>query len=427
MSATVHPSPPPASPLAGALKSPPPGLGVSNGVVQAALHAQRSADLHSLLVWFAVALGVMAVVSVVLGWLMAGRVLRPLRQITATARHISEENLHQRLALAGPSDEITDLAGTIDGLLARLEGAFDAQRAFVANASHELRTPLAMMRTSLDVAAAKSPPISKDASVLSAKVREGLDQAERLVESFLVLARAQRGVIDDLTTVSLSQITADALDTRADGAAAADVTLHRSLDEAEVAGSRTLLSRLAVNLIDNAIRYNQPGGWVQVTTTTEGPSARLIVENSGPILDPAEVGQLGRPFRRGGAERTCSDGGVGLGLSIVGAIAAAHHGTVELEARPQGGLRVAVTLPHATSPRRGSRVAVRVLVVEDVRRLADDIAEGLRDQGMAVDVAYTGLDAAAKLDINRYDVVVLDRDLPGIHGDTICRMITDER
>ena len=172
--------------------------------MQAALNAQHSADLHSLLVWFAVALGVMAVVSVVLGWLMAGRVLRPLRQITATARHISEENLHQRLDLAGPSDEITDLADTIDGLLARLEGAFDAQRAFVANASHELRTPLAMMRTSLDVAAAKSPPVSKDASVLSAKVREGLDQADRLVESFLVLARAQRGVIDDLTTVSLS-------------------------------------------------------------------------------------------------------------------------------------------------------------------------------------------------------------------------------
>ena len=203
------------------------------------------------------------------------------------------------------------------------------------------------------------------------------------------------------------------------------MTLLRSLDQAEVVGSRTLLSRLAVNLIDNAIRYNQPGGWVQVTTTAGGPSARLIVENSGPVLDPAEVGQLGRPFRRGGAERTCSDGGVGLGLSIVAAIAAAHHGTVDIEARPAGGLRVAVTLPRTTAPGQDRGCAVRVLVVEDVRRLADDIAEGLRDQGMAVDVAYTGLDAAAKLDINRYDVVVLDRDLPGIHGDTICRMITD--
>jgi signal transduction histidine kinase len=335
----------------GAPKSPPPGLGVSAGSVQAALNAQHSADLHTLLVWFAVALGLMALVSVVLGWLMAGRVLRPLRQITATARHISEDNLHQRLGLAGPSDEITDLAETIDALLGRLEGAFDAERAFVANASHELRTPLAMMRTSLDVAAAKSPPVSTDASVLSAKVREGLDQADRLVESFLVLARAQRGVIDDETTVSLPQITADAIETRTDGADAADVTVRRTLDEAEVTGSPALLTRLAVNLIDNAIRYNEPGGWVQVTTTAEGKSAWLIVKNSGPVLDGAEVDQLGRPFRRSGAERTCSDGGVGLGLSIVAAIAAAHHGMVELEARPQGGLRVAVTLPHATPPR----------------------------------------------------------------------------
>jgi signal transduction histidine kinase len=337
-------------------KSPPPGLGVSNSTVQSALNAQRSADLHTLLVWFGVALGVMAVVSVVLGWLMAGRVLRPLRQITVTAQHISEENLHQRIALAGPSDEITDLADTIDGLLARLEGAFDAQRAFVANASHELRTPLTMMRTSLDVAAAKSSPISKDASVLSAKVREGLDQAERLVESFLVLARAERGVIDDMATVSLSDITADALDTKAGTATSADVTLHRSLDEAEVTGSRTLLSRLAGNLVENAIRYNEPGGWVHVRTTADKRSARLIVENSGPVLDTIEVGQLGLPFRRGGVERTGSDGGVGLGLSIVAAITTAHHGTVDLEARPLGGLQVTIDLPRLAPPRpdRGS-------------------------------------------------------------------------
>jgi signal transduction histidine kinase len=354
-SGTVHLPSPAKIHSPGTPKSPPPGFGVSAGDVQAAVSAQHSADLHSLLVWFAVALGVMAVVSVVLGWIMAGRVLRPLREITATARHISQDSLHQRLGLDGPSDEITDLAETIDGLLARLEGAFDAERAFVANASHELRTPLAMMRTSLDVAAAKSPAVSKDAALLSAKVREGLDQADRLVASFLVLARAQRGVIDDVTTVSLSQITAHAIDSRTDDAQAANVTVRRSLHEAGVAGSPTLLSRLAVNLIDNAIRYNQPGGWVRVTTKAEDPSAELVVENSGPILDPAEVDLLARPFRRGGAERTCTDGGVGLGLSIVAAIAAAHQGSVELEARREGGLRVAVKLPHPTSlhPERG--------------------------------------------------------------------------
>jgi signal transduction histidine kinase len=355
-SQTVHVAVPSLGPFAPGPKTGPPGAKpVSPGAVQAAQNAQRFADLHSLLIWFGVALGIMAVLSAGLGWVMAGRVLAPLRRITATAQHISEENLHQRLALAGPSDEITDLAGTIDALLARLEGAFDAQRAFVANASHELRTPLAMMRTSLDVTAAKSPPVSNDASVLSAKVREGLDQAERLVEGFLVLARAERGVIDDLTTISLSRLAADALGTLGDRAAAADVTLHRALASVQVSGGQTLLSRMAINLIDNAIRYNQPGGWVHVTTTTEGQSARLIVENSGPVLSQADAAQLSRPFRRGGAERTCSDSGVGLGLSIVAAIASAHHGSIDIQTRPEGGLLVAVTLPRPAAPGRDRR------------------------------------------------------------------------
>jgi hypothetical protein len=298
----------------------------------------------------------MALVSVLAGWLMAGRVLRPLRQITATTRLISEENLHERLALAGPSDEITDLAATIDGLLARLEGAFDAQRAFVANASHELRTPLAMMRTSLDVANAKSPPISTDASVLSTKVREGLDQAERLVESFLVLAKAERGVLDDITIFALPQITTEALESRTALANAAGVTLLGDLDEATVSGSRIMLSRMVVNLIDNAICYNHPGGWVRVTTRAAGPTCVLIVENSGSVLAPADVSQLGLPFRRGGSERTQADGGVGLGLSIVAAIATAHGGTMELEGRDGGGLRVEVALPHETASLQGGEM-----------------------------------------------------------------------
>ncbi|MBO0693774.1 MAG: HAMP domain-containing histidine kinase [Acidimicrobiaceae bacterium] len=336
----------------GTAKSPPPGYRVSAGSVHAAVNAQHAADLHSLLVWFGVALAVMALVSVLLGWAMGARVLRPLRQITTTARHISEENLQQRLALAGPSDEITDLADTIDALLARLEGAFDAERAFVANASHELRTPLAMIRTSLDVAAAKSPPISSDAAVLSGKVREGLGQAERLVESFLVLARAQRGMVDDLTPVSLPEIADQILDARADAAAAANVTLCRNLEVASVTGSRTLLTRLIANLVDNAIKHNQPGGWVHLTTTGAERDVRLVVENSGLVLEPTDVAQLARPFQRGGAERTASDGGFGLGLSIVAAIAAAHAGAVELEPRPQGGLRVSVSLPRSLLDRQ---------------------------------------------------------------------------
>ena len=190
-----------------------------------------------------------------------------------------------------------------------------------------------------------------------------------------------------------------------------------------------MLTHLTGNLIDNAIRHNQPGGWIHVATDTDTGTgtARLVIENCGPIVDPSRVDELAQPFRRAVRDRTtANDTGVGLGLSIVAAITTTHHGTLDLHARPHGGLRVTVTLPLAARPcpRRGSSI-MRVLVVEDVHGLADDIAEGLRDEGFAVDVAYNGLDAAAKLDTNAYQVVVLDRDLPGIHGDTLCRMITE--
>ena len=208
-----------------------------------ALEAQQhTAQLHDLLALSGIALLIMAVVSIWLGWFMAGRVLRPLRVITATTRQISEDNLHQRLALQGPRDELKELGDTIDGLLGRLEGAFEAQQSFVANASHELRTPLAMMRTSLDVAAAKSPPVSGDTSVLARKVREGLDQADRLIESFLVLASAQRGVTTDLTTVSLSEIASRALATRATALADRGLSVQQTTTaEVDVIGSATLL------------------------------------------------------------------------------------------------------------------------------------------------------------------------------------------
>jgi signal transduction histidine kinase len=322
--------------------------------VQSCLHAaalaQQSADLHGLLIRSGVALVIMAVLSIFLGWLVAGRVLRPLQVITSTTRQISEENLHERLMLPGPLDELTELGDTIDGLLGRLEGAFDAQRAFVANASHELRTPLAMMRTSLDVAEAKSPPVSQDASVLAGKVREGLDQADRLVESFLVLARAQRGVMTDLTTVCLPQLVSAALDARTADVANMHLAVKLQLGVADVTGSQALLARMVSNLVGNAIRHNQAGGFIDVTAETDGSAARLIVENGGPLLDSDEVAQLAQPFRRLGAKRAGSAGGVGLGLSIVAAIVAAHRGTLDLEAGPGGGLRVLVELPQAGPP-----------------------------------------------------------------------------
>jgi signal transduction histidine kinase len=327
-----------------------PAHGFPGSCLEAFALAQQRADLHGLLIRSGIALVIMAVLSIWLGWLMAGRVLRPLQVITSTTRQISEENLHERLTLPGPLDELTELGDTIDELLGRLEDAFDAQRTFVANASHELRTPLAMMRTSLDVARAKSPPVSQDASVLAGKVREGLDQADRLVESFLVLARAQRGVMTDLATVCLPELVSIALEARTADTASLHLSVRVQPGDAHVVGSQMLLARLVDNLVDNAIRHNRPGGFIDVTTEAGASAARLIVENGGPLLDPDEVAQLSQPFKRLGAERTGSASGVGLGLSIVAAIVAAHRGAFDLEAGSGGGLRVYIELPRAGPP-----------------------------------------------------------------------------
>jgi signal transduction histidine kinase len=271
--------------------------------------------------------------------------------MTATTRQISEENLHERLALPGPPDEIKDLGDTIDGLLARLEAAFDAQRRFVANAAHELRTPLTMMRTSIDVAVGKPGPVPPEVTILAGKLREGLDQADRLVESFLALARAQQGTLTDLAIVSLPHIVSATLATRRDIIAARGLQVWQTMDDADVIGSKTLLTRLVENLIDNAIRYNIPGGCIGVTTRGDSAVAHLVVESDGPPLDEHKVQELGQPFRRLGADRTASDGSIGLGLSIVATIAAAHSGSIGLHARPEGGLQVVITLPHVRRSR----------------------------------------------------------------------------
>jgi signal transduction histidine kinase len=308
---------------------------------------QRAHDLDQLLIQSAIALGLMGVVSVGLGWLMAGRVLRPLRTMTATTQRISEHNLHQRLALEGPSDELKDLGDTIDELLARLEAAFEAQRSFVANASHELRTPLSMMRTSLDVATGKPGPVPPQTRVLEGKLREGLDRADRLLGDFLTLARAQRGALPDQTSVSLDAIVSAALESEADATAERRIRVRKSLGDAEIAGSPSLLRHMVENVIDNAIRHNEPSGWVEVKTQTHGEVAILVVESGGRRLDESEIGHLTQPFRRLAADRTGSENGVGLGLSIVAAIAGAHGGRLELRARSEGGLRVLIELPSA--------------------------------------------------------------------------------
>ncbi|MBC6466133.1 HAMP domain-containing protein [Actinomadura alba] len=310
--------------------------------------AQATAS-RQFLVGSAVALAVMAVVSVVLGRIVAGRVLRPLRTMTAATRRISADNLHERLAVPGPADEVKALADTIDGLLERLEDAFTAQRRFVANASHELRTPLATMRASLDVAVAKPEPVPAQTIALADRLRTELDQVDRLLEGFLTLARTEHGALADHTTLSLGQVASTALAARSADLTTKGLTTRVAggRDEAWVRGSRTLLARMVENVVDNAIRHNADGGWIRVATETDATTARLVVETGGRLLDQRQVAELGRPFHRLGADRTGSDGGSGLGLSIVAAIARAHGGTLDLRARDEGGLRVGIALPRA--------------------------------------------------------------------------------
>lgn len=314
--------------------------------IAGALAHQRSVYLDHMLVGSVIALAIVALVAGVLGWVVAGRVLAPLRTITATTERISATDLHERLAMPGPRDELRQLADTIDRLLERLEAAFDAQRRFVANASHELRTPLATMRAVLDVTSAKSdaPPLLE---TLDANLRQCLDQADRLLENFLTLARAQHAELD-VEPVSLAQLADDSLARRSEAIAAKHIGVSTSLAPVSVTGSKTLLARMVDNVIENAVRHNQPHGSITVALEHQGEHALLVVESGGPVLDPTAVARLAEPFKRLGADRTGSENGHGLGLSIVAAVAAAHNGTLEVHPRPQGGLQVRITLPTAT-------------------------------------------------------------------------------
>jgi signal transduction histidine kinase len=315
---------------------------------------QHSSDRHQLLLAAGTALAIMAGVSLALGWVVAGRFLRPLRTITATTREISATNLHERLNLAGPDDELKELADTFDQLLDRLERSFASEREFVANASHELRTPLAAMRTSLDVAMAKPGPVPSHIRTLADRLRRELDHVDRLLESFLTLAHSQHGPLADESTVSLAELALLAIDRRVDAISAMGLDVEQQCPDACVTGSETLLSRMVENVLDNALGHNQPAGWVRITTAVEDKRARLVVENGGPVLDPDQVKQLTQPFRRIGAERTGSDNGAGLGLAIVSSIVDVHGGTLDLEALTDGGLRVTITLPLAVRTASGA-------------------------------------------------------------------------
>jgi hypothetical protein len=301
---------------------------------------------HQVLAASLIALAIMVALSVLLGWFFAGRSLRPLRLITATARRISEDNLDERLAFAGPADELKDLADTFDGLLERLEAAFAAQRRFVANASHELRTPLATMRAAVDVAEAKPEPTPEQTATLTTRLRSELDRVDALLDGLLILARARHGALPGGDVLRLDDLVTAAIDARSEEIGEAGLTVQRAGGcAAWIAGSGALLRRMLDNVLDNAIVHNQRPGWLAVSTWAGPGFARVLMENGGPVLDQQQVAQLGQPFRRLGADRTGSDRGSGLGLSIVAAIAAAHGGSLALRARPSGGLQVEITLP----------------------------------------------------------------------------------
>jgi signal transduction histidine kinase len=353
-----------------------PSPGVALAGCTALLNQQRNAELGQLLTDSGIALAFMAAASVGLGWLVAGRVLQPLRTITAAARRISASNLDQRLPLAGPEDELTDLGKTFNGLLGRLEGSFGAQRQFVANASHELRTPLTRQRTLVEVALRDPVPTLGGMRATLERVLASGEQQERLIEALLTLARSQRG-LDRREPLDLAAVTGEALPAcaqealparaqeapparaqeappaRAQEAPAADdpdpdrggPRVRAALTAAPVLGDPKLTERLAANLVENAIRHNVAGGWVEVTTGVRSGRGFLSVANTGPAIAPEQVEQLFQPFGRLEATRLSSDG-LGLGLSIVTAIAAAHDADLRARPRPGGGLEVEVHFPH---------------------------------------------------------------------------------
>ncbi len=315
----------------------------------AQIAADHATALNQLLAESAIALGIMTVASVALGWLMAGRVLRPLRQMTAAARAISEDNLHQRLAVPGPDDELKDLGEVIDALLSRLDAAFTAQRDFVASASHELRTPLTLSRTVLQMALTGPRPTLAAYRATCHDLLEANDQQEQLIEALLTLARSQRG-LDRREHLDLGSITAGVLRTREPEAAGRGVTISTSISPAPVLGDARLLQRLAANLIDNTIRHNIPCGQADIQVTAADGRPRLTIANTGPDIPADQVTRLLEPFQRLPATRSADADGLGLGLSIVAAIAKAHHAALAVSPGPQGGLSIEISFPPATAP-----------------------------------------------------------------------------
>ncbi|GEB50023.1 MULTISPECIES: sensor histidine kinase [Streptomyces] len=305
---------------------------------------QRRLALDALLRRSLLALLGLAVAAFAFGYVMAGRVLSPLGRITRTARQVAGSDLHKRIELEGPDDELKELADTFDEMLDRLDRAFAAQQRFVANASHELRTPLAINRTLLEVQLS-DPEASPELQQLGKTLLATNERSEQLVEGLLLLARSENELVDR-KPVDLAEVASQALEQARTEAENKGIELRGVRQPTYVQGNGVLLERVALNLVQNAVRYNlREGGWVSVSTHAGPGEALLVVENTGPAVPAYEVDNLFEPFRRLRSERTGSDKGVGLGLSIVRSVARAHGGTVTAVPREDGGMTMRVSLP----------------------------------------------------------------------------------
>jgi signal transduction histidine kinase len=309
--------------------------------LQGAQH-QRHVTLSHLLQYSLITLGVVIAVAAILGWLAAGRALRPVHRITAAARAATEHNLSARVALHGPRDELRELAETFDEMLARLQAAFESQRRFIANASHELRTPLAVMRATVDVVVDNPDSTPGDLRGMAGDIRTAVDHAEHLIGALLILARNERGLTIH-EQVDLATIAEDVLD----GAGLRDRRVHATLEPAVICGDPVLVERLVANLVDNAVRYNTPAGDIWVSTRTVAGNRQLTVANTGAAISPADAARVFQPFERL-TDRAFHEG-FGLGLTIVASIAALHGGTASARPRDDGGLSITVALPSAAA------------------------------------------------------------------------------
>jgi signal transduction histidine kinase len=315
-----------------------------------------SLDRQQLLIAAGLALAVVAIAAAAIGWFIAARVLRPLSTITAAARRISASSLHERLDLRGPDDELKELADTLDSLFARLEDSFEAQRRFAANASHELRTPLTRERTLLQVTLADPAATTGTWQAVSEELLAANAEQDRLIEALLALASSEAG-LGEREPADLAAITSATLAAARPAISRLGLQVQADIQPAALDGAPLLVQQLAANLIDNAVRHNIPGGSIQVSTRTSPRGAVLSVTSSGLVIPAADVDRLFQPFQRLGPRPARRDGGHGLGLSIVRAIATAHAAAITARSRPGGGLAIEVAFPGPPGQRPGGPTA----------------------------------------------------------------------